>query len=87
MNASIKVTLSIRAGDKTPAWLFDPPTNRGAGATPLTFSYSPKDGTQSTNCGAWLRSGLGFSPELAHVGGSCSLFATSMPPGAQAGDR
>ena len=48
MAANIKVDLSVRAGDLTPAWLFDSQPNGGAGATPLTFSFSPKDG-QSTN--------------------------------------
>jgi len=46
--ANVKVDLSVRAGDLTPAWLFAPRTNGGAGATPLTFSFSPKDGA-STN--------------------------------------
>src|ERR1017187_10156996 len=41
------------------------------------------------DCHAWQftpgqESGLGFCPELAHVGGSCSSFVTSMPPGARA---
>jgi len=38
-----KVTLSIRAGDGIPTWLYLPPTN-GPGATQLTFTISPKDG-------------------------------------------
>jgi hypothetical protein len=44
MQAKLRVDLSIRAGNKTPSWLFDPSTNGGAGAKPLTFSYSAKDG-------------------------------------------
>ncbi len=47
--ANLKVDLSLRAGNLTPAWLFAPRTNGGVGATPLTFSYSPQDGT-TTNC-------------------------------------
>jgi len=49
MAANLKVDLSLRAGDLTPAWLFDSPTNGGAGAMPLTFSFSPSDG-QSADC-------------------------------------
>ena len=49
MAANLKVDLSLRAGDETPMWLFHSPANGGAGATPLTFSFSPSDG-QSNNC-------------------------------------
>lgn len=42
--ANLKVDLSLRAGDLTPAWLFASPTNGGAGAAPLTFSFAPQDG-------------------------------------------
>ncbi len=41
--ANKKVTLSIRAGDGIPNWLYLPPPN-GPGATELTFTISPKDG-------------------------------------------
>lgn len=41
-----KVTLSLRAGDGIPDWLFLPPPN-GPGATNLTFTISPKDGKTS----------------------------------------
>jgi hypothetical protein len=47
--ANLKVDLSLRAGDLTPKWLFHSPASGGAGATPLTFSFSPSDG-QSNNC-------------------------------------
>jgi hypothetical protein len=40
--------VSVRAGNDTPSWLFLPAPN-GAGATPLTFGYSPKGGL-TTNC-------------------------------------
>jgi len=43
-----KITISLRAGDGIPDWLYLPPPN-GAGATKLAFSISPKDG-QTTNC-------------------------------------
>ncbi len=43
-----KTTISIRAGDGIPAWLYQPPPN-GAAATPLNFTVSPKDG-KTTNC-------------------------------------
>jgi hypothetical protein len=47
--ANLKVDLSLRAGDLTPKWLFHSPASGGAGATPLTFSFSPNDG-QSNIC-------------------------------------
>jgi len=47
--ANLKVDLSLRAGDKTPAWLFASKASGGAGATPLTFSFSPSDGAGG-NC-------------------------------------
>jgi hypothetical protein len=43
-----KITISIRAGDGIPGWLFLPPPN-GAGATELNFTISPKDG-KTSNC-------------------------------------
>ena len=49
MAASLKVDLSLRAGDLTPRWLFVSPTNGGAGATPLTFSFAPQNG-QFASC-------------------------------------
>lgn len=42
VSAGIKVELSVRA-DMAPAWLFQPPPV-GAGASPLSFTYAPKDG-------------------------------------------
>jgi len=45
---NLKVNVAVRAGNDTPSWLFLPPPT-GAGATPLTFGYSPQDG-QTTNC-------------------------------------
>ncbi len=44
-----KIDISIRSGDGIPGWLFLSPTNGGAGATPLTFTISPKDG-RTGNC-------------------------------------
>ncbi len=46
--AGKKVTLSLRGGDHTPSWLFRPGPG-GAGAQPLTFSVSRKNG-QSNTC-------------------------------------
>ena len=47
-DARKKITLSIRAGDGIPDWLYLPPPN-GADATRLDFTISPKDG-KTTNC-------------------------------------
>jgi hypothetical protein len=43
-----KIDISIRSGNGIPGWLFLSPTN-GAGATPVTFTISPKDG-KTGNC-------------------------------------
>jgi hypothetical protein len=53
-----KIDISIRSGDGIPDWLFLSPTNGGAGATPLIFTISPKDGKtgncqQETNAIPW----------------------------------
>jgi len=44
-----KIDLAIPAGKDTPAWLFQPVTSGGAGATPLNFTISPHQGATS-NC-------------------------------------
>lgn len=51
-----QVALAIRAGQDTPCWLFQSPScgsrYRGsyAGATPLTFSVSPREGVGQSRC-------------------------------------
>ena len=44
-----KVDLAILAGSSTPDWMFQPVTDGGAGATPLTFTISPHSGATG-NC-------------------------------------
>ncbi len=46
-----KIDLAVRAGGQdTPAWLFQPISQNGAGATPLTFYNSPLEGNANANC-------------------------------------
>lgn len=44
VQAGKKVGLAIRAGQDTPAWLFQQPSQGGAGATPLQFEVAPLEG-------------------------------------------
>jgi hypothetical protein len=48
--AGKKINLAIRAGADEPSWLFDPPSQGGAGADCLTFKASPHQGESRDTC-------------------------------------
>src|SRR5579871_3769014 len=56
MQSNKKIALAIRAGQDTPCWLFQAPACGAgyakpyAGATPLTFSVSPREGVGQSTC-------------------------------------
>ena len=50
VSAGKKINLAIRSGEDEPSWLFDPVSQGGAGATPLTFKSSPHQGLSRPNC-------------------------------------